>query len=40
MIERNFSPGGQIKNQIKDLNAALKVANRLGVSLPLTQQVR
>jgi 2-hydroxy-3-oxopropionate reductase len=40
MIERNFTPGGQIKNQIKDLNAALEVADRLGVNLPLTQQVR
>jgi len=28
------------KNQIKDLNAALEVATRLGVTLPLTQQVR
>lgn len=40
MIERNFVPGGLIKNQIKDLDAALEVANRLGVTLPLTQQVR
>lgn len=28
MIERNFVPGGLIKNQIKDLDAALEVANR------------
>jgi 2-hydroxy-3-oxopropionate reductase len=40
MIERNFVPGGLIKNQIKDLDAALEVSNRLGVTLPLTQQVR
>jgi 2-hydroxy-3-oxopropionate reductase len=40
MIERNFAPGGLIKNQVKDLDAALEVANRLGVTLPLTQQVR
>jgi 2-hydroxy-3-oxopropionate reductase len=40
MIERNFVPGGIIKNQIKDLNAALETADRLGVTLPLTQQVR
>jgi 2-hydroxy-3-oxopropionate reductase len=40
MIERNFTPGGLIKNQVKDLDAALEVANRLGVTLPLTQQVR
>ena len=37
MIERNFAPGGIIKNQIKDLNAALEIASRLGVTLPLTQ---
>src|SRR5271157_222320 len=40
MIERNFAPGGIIKNQIKDLNAALETASRLGVTLPLTQTVR
>jgi 2-hydroxy-3-oxopropionate reductase len=40
MIERNFAPGIIIKNQIKDLNAALETASRLGVTLPLTQQVR
>jgi 3-hydroxyisobutyrate dehydrogenase-like beta-hydroxyacid dehydrogenase len=33
-------PHGLIKNQIKDLNGALEVASRLGVTLPLTQQVR
>jgi 2-hydroxy-3-oxopropionate reductase len=40
MIERNFAPGGIIKNQIKDLNAALETASRLCVTLPLTQTVR
>ena len=39
MIDRNFVPGGLIKNQIKDLNAALQVAGDLGVRLPLTQRV-
>ena len=39
MIERNFTPGGIIKNRIKDLNAALEIASRFGVTLPLTQQV-
>jgi 2-hydroxy-3-oxopropionate reductase len=39
MIDRNFVPGGFIKNQIKDLNAALKVAGDLGVQLPLTKRV-
>lgn len=40
MIERNFKPGGLIKNQIKDLDAALRTAERVGATLPLTQRVR
>jgi len=40
MIERNFKPGGLIRNQIKDLDAALEVSDRVGVTLPLTQRVR
>jgi 2-hydroxy-3-oxopropionate reductase len=40
MIERNFNPGGLIKNQIKDLDAALESSDRVGVTLPLTQRVR
>ena len=40
MIERDFKPGGLIKNQIKDLDAALQTAQRVGVTLPLTQRVR
>ena len=39
MIDRNFVPGGFIKNQLKDLNAALKVAGDLGIQLPLTERV-
>jgi 2-hydroxy-3-oxopropionate reductase len=39
MIDRNFVPGGFIKNQIKDLNSALKVAEDLGLRLPLTNRV-
>jgi len=39
MIDRNFVPGGFIKNQIKDLKAALEVAGKLGLRLPLTDQV-
>ncbi|MBV9130853.1 MAG: NAD(P)-dependent oxidoreductase [Verrucomicrobia bacterium] len=39
MIERNFVPGGFIKNQIKDLKAALEVAGNVGLKLPLTSQV-
>jgi 2-hydroxy-3-oxopropionate reductase len=40
IIERNFAPGGTVKNQIKDLNAVLEVAGRLGLELPLTGRVR
>ena len=39
MIDRNFVPGGFIKNQIKDLKAALEVAAKLGLRLPLTDRV-
>jgi 2-hydroxy-3-oxopropionate reductase len=39
MIERNFVPGGFIKNQIKDLQVALEVAGKLGLQLPLTERV-
>jgi 2-hydroxy-3-oxopropionate reductase len=39
MIEQNFEPGGTVKNQIKDLNAALEVAARLKLELPLTKRV-
>jgi 3-hydroxyisobutyrate dehydrogenase-like beta-hydroxyacid dehydrogenase len=40
IIDRNFAPGGTVKNQIKDLNAVLEVAERLGLELPLTSRVR
>jgi 2-hydroxy-3-oxopropionate reductase len=40
MIDRNFVPGGFNKNQLKDLNAALKVAGDLGLRLPLAERVR
>jgi 2-hydroxy-3-oxopropionate reductase len=39
MVDRNFVPGGSLRNQLKDLNAALKVAADLGVRLPLTERV-
>ena len=32
MIDRNFAPGGFIKNQIKDLKAALEVAGKAGTA--------
>ena len=40
MIDRNFTPGGTVKNQIKDLDAVLEVASKLGLTLPLTARVR
>ncbi len=40
IIDRNFAPGGTVKNQIKDLDAVLEVATRLGLRLPLTSSVR
>jgi 2-hydroxy-3-oxopropionate reductase len=40
IIDRNFTPGGTVKNQIKDLNAVLEVAFKLGIELPLTSRVR
>src|SRR5271157_2284677 len=39
MIDRNIAPRGSIKNQIKDLKAAFEVAGKLGLRLPLTEQV-
>ncbi len=39
MIDRDFVPGGFIKNQIKDLSAALELAGKLGLRLPLTDRV-
>ena len=40
MIRRDFAPGGQIKNQIKDLDTILATAERFGVSMPLTSRIR
>ncbi len=40
MIERNFAPGGTVKNQLKDLDAVLQVASTLNLRLPLTARVR
>jgi 2-hydroxy-3-oxopropionate reductase len=40
MIRRDFAPGGQIKNQIKDLDTILATAERFGVSMPLTSRTR
>ena len=40
MVERRFTPGGTITNQIKDLDAALDVARTVGAALPLTARAR
>ena len=40
MLERNFVPGGSVKNQLKDLNSVLDVARELNLTLPLTEKVR
>lgn len=40
MLERNFVPGGETKNQLKDLNTVLDVACELRLELPITQEVR
>jgi 2-hydroxy-3-oxopropionate reductase len=40
MIDRNFEPGGMVKTQLKDLDAVIETAQRLGLQLPLTFRVR
>jgi 2-hydroxy-3-oxopropionate reductase len=39
MLARNFTPGGTVNNQMKDLNAAVSVAGQLGIALPLLETV-
>ena len=40
MIEENFTPGGTVRNQIKDLDAAIALAHESGLVLPLLDQTR
>ena len=40
MVDREFTPGGSSNNQLKDLNAALAVAEALSLTLPLTETVQ
>jgi len=40
MIDRDWRPGGASINQLKDLNNVLEAAKEVGVTLPLTQNVR
>ena len=40
MVRRNFKPGGLVSIQLKDLDTILATADELGLTLPLTQNVR
>ena len=40
MVRRDFEPGGSSRNQLKDLNAVIAMAQSLSLTLPLTEQVR
>ncbi len=40
MLDRNFTPGGEIRTQIKDLNNILEEAAALGLALPLVSAMR
>lgn len=40
MLDRDFVPGGPIRNQIKDLDAALAAAANAKLKLPMLEVVR
>ncbi len=40
MVDRNFTPGGTVKNQVKDLDAAAALAAECALDLPLLATVR
>nr|WP_210259330.1 NAD(P)-dependent oxidoreductase [Agrobacterium sp. a22-2] len=40
MVDRNFTPGGPSKFQLKDLDAVKAMADLFSLDLPLTEQVR
>ncbi len=40
MVRRDFEPGGSSRNQLKDLNAVMAMAQSLSLQLPLTEKVR
>lgn len=40
MVKRDFAPGGSSANQLKDLDAVMAMATDMGLSLPLTTEVR
>ncbi|TKT69836.1 NAD(P)-dependent oxidoreductase [Aquamicrobium sp. LC103] len=39
MVQRRFEPGGPSRLQLKDLKAVMNLAETLGLSLPLTQDI-
>lgn len=39
MVERDFTPGGKVASQIKDLRTVLTLAREAGLVLPLTERV-
>lgn len=39
MVEREFTPGGRVTTQIKDLETILATADELGIDLPLSRDV-
>jgi 3-hydroxyisobutyrate dehydrogenase-like beta-hydroxyacid dehydrogenase len=39
MLERNFTPGGQIKTHTKDMENIMAAAQQAGLNLPLAQEV-
>jgi 2-hydroxy-3-oxopropionate reductase len=40
IIERNFTPGGPVDDQIKDLDTILATAADYGIELPVSRQIR
>jgi len=38
MLDRNFTPGGQVKSQVKDMRNILDAAKNFELDLPLTKQ--
>jgi 2-hydroxy-3-oxopropionate reductase len=40
MVSRDFEPGGSSRNQLKDLDAVLAMAEALSLTLPLTEAIR
>jgi 3-hydroxyisobutyrate dehydrogenase-like beta-hydroxyacid dehydrogenase len=39
MLERDWTPGGPLRTQVKDLSTLMDVASRLGLNLPASSKV-